>query len=115
MPAAAHLDDMSYYDLTWAANVVTRAWQNLTDTLNAEGKTHWLEELKPFVAGGADALPNQEEAAERMGVPVATLRTWIWRLRRRYRDVLRAAVASTVSDPADVEDELRYLYRILMK
>ena len=50
-----------------------------------------------------------------IGVPVATLRTWISRLRRRYRDMLRGAVASTVSDPADVEDELRYLYRVLMK
>jgi RNA polymerase sigma-70 factor (ECF subfamily) len=114
MPATARLDDMSYYDLTWAANVVTRAWQNLTDTLNAEGKIHWLEELKPFVAGGADALPNQEEAAERMGVPVATLRTWISRLRGRYRDALRAEVATTVSDPEDVEEEMKYLHRLLI-
>jgi len=81
----------------------------------AEGKAQWLEELKPFLVGGTTTQPNQEEIAVRIGIPVATLRTRISRLRQRYRDALRAAVAGTVSDPADVEEELRYLYRILMK
>jgi RNA polymerase sigma-70 factor (ECF subfamily) len=114
MPAAAHLDDMSCYDLAWATSVVTRAWQNLTETLKAEGKTQWFEQLKPFVAGGADVLPNQEEVAESIGVPVATLRTWISRLRQRYRDALRFEVASTLANPDDVEDELKYLHRLLI-
>jgi RNA polymerase sigma factor (sigma-70 family) len=113
IPAAPHLDDISCYDLTWAASVVTRAWKNLNDTLSAEGKSQWLE-LKPFLAGGTAGLPNQEEVAERIGVPVATLRTWISRLRRRYRDALRAEVASTVADPDDVDAELRYLHRLLI-
>jgi RNA polymerase sigma-70 factor (ECF subfamily) len=114
MPAAAHLDDTSSYDLAWATSVVMRAWQNLTDTLNAEGKTQWLEQLKPFVAGGANALLNQEEVAENIRVPVATLRTWISRLRQRYRDALRAEVASTLANPDDVEDELKYLHQLLI-
>jgi len=42
------------------------------------------------------------------------LRTWLWRLRQRYRDLLRTEVANTVSDPTDVDEELRYLHRILM-
>jgi RNA polymerase sigma-70 factor (ECF subfamily) len=113
--ATTHLDDATGYDLTWASSIVKRAWQDLREAFAAEGKAQWLEELKPFLAGGTTTPPNQEEIAVRIGIPVATLRTWISRLRRRYRDVLRAAVASTVSDPADVEDELRYLYRILMK
>ena len=113
--ATTHLDDATGYDLTWASSIVKRAWQDLCEAFAAEGKAQWLEELKPFLAGGTTTPPNQEEIAVRIGIPVATLRTWISRLRRRYRDVLRAAVASTVSDPADVEDELRYLYRILMK
>jgi len=113
--ATTHLDDATGYDLTWASSIVQRAWQDLREAFAVEGKAQWLEELKPFLAGGTTTPPNQEEIAVRIGIPVATLRTWISRLRRRYRDVLRAAVASTVSDPADVEDELRYLYRILMK
>jgi DNA-directed RNA polymerase specialized sigma24 family protein len=114
MLATAHLDDVSCYDLTWASNVVKRAWQHLQEAFAAEGKAQWLDELRPFVAGGSTSPPNQEEVAARLGVPVATLRTWLSRLRQRYREALRAEVASTVSDPADVEEEVHYLYRILM-
>jgi RNA polymerase sigma-70 factor (ECF subfamily) len=114
MLAAADLDDVSCYDLTWASNIVTRAWQHLRDVFVAEGKADWLDELKPFVTGGIAAPPKQEDVAMRLGVPVATFRTSLSRLRERYRDCLRAEVASTVSDPSDVEDEVDYLYRILM-
>jgi hypothetical protein len=41
------------------------------------------------------------------------LRVWLTRLRQRYRNALRAEVASTVSNPADIDAELHYLYQIL--
>src|SRR5439155_14926984 len=75
MLATSHLSDAGCYDLVWASNVVTRAWQNLQNAFVAEGKAEWLEELRPFVAGGNVTPPNQEEAAARLGVPIATLRT----------------------------------------
>jgi DNA-directed RNA polymerase specialized sigma24 family protein len=114
MLATSHLSDARCYDLVWASNIVSRAWQNLQNAFVAEGKAEWLEELRPFVAGGSITPPNQEQAATRLGVPIATLRTWLSRLRQRYRESLRMEVASTVSDPADVDAELHHLYRILM-
>jgi len=115
MFATSHLSDAGCYDLVWASNIVTRAWKRLEDAFVAEGKTEWLEELRPFVAGGSVTPPNQEEVAARLGVPIATLRTWLSRLRQRYRESLRMEVASTVADPADVDQELKYLYQILMR
>ena len=114
MLATTHLSDAGCYDLVWASTIISRAWQNLQTAFVAEGKAEWLEELRPFVAGGSVTPPNQEEAAARLGVPIATLRTWLSRLRQRYRESLRMEVASTVSDPADVDQELQHLYRILM-
>ena len=114
MMATAHLSDAGCYDLVWATTIVSRAWQNLQNAFIAEGKAEWLEELRPFVAGGSVTPPNQEEAAARLGVPIATLRTWLSRLRQRYRESLRMEVASTVSDPTDVDQELHHLYQILM-
>ena len=114
MQATAHLSEVSCYDLAWASTIAKRSWQLLRETLVAEGKAQWLDELKPFVAGVGAVPPNQEEVAARFGVPVATLRRWLSRLRQRYRELLRAEVASTVSDPADVDEELHYLHRILM-
>jgi DNA-directed RNA polymerase specialized sigma24 family protein len=114
MLATAHLSDAGCYDLVWASTIVSRAWQNLQTAFVAEGKAEWLEELRPFVAGGSVTAPNQEKAAARLGVPIATLRTWLSRLRQRYRESLRMEVANTVSDPADVDQELHHLYQILM-
>ena len=110
----AHLSDAGCYDLVWASTIVSRAWQNLQNDFVAEGKAEWLEELRPFVAGGSVVPLNQEQAAARLGVPIATLRTWLSRLRQRYRESLRMEVADTVSDPADVDQELHHLYQILM-
>ena len=114
MLATSHLSDAACYDLVWASNIVTRAWQRLQNDFVTEGKAEWLEELRPFVAGGSVTPPDQDGAAARLGVPIATLRTWLSRLRQRYRESLRTEVASTVSDREDVDLELRHLYQILM-
>ena len=37
----------------------------------------------------------------------------VHRLRERYGDLLRETVAHTVSDPPDVDEELRYLFALL--
>ena len=52
--------------------------------------------------------------AARLEVPFATLRTVLRRTRQRYRELLREEVARTLADPAEVEEELRYLYRLLL-
>jgi len=114
MMATSHLSDAGCYDLVWASTIVRRAWDNLQTAFVTEGKAEWLEELRPFVAGGSATPPNQEQAAARLGVPIATLRTWLSRLRQRYRESLRMEVASTVSNPADVDGELQHLYQILV-
>jgi len=113
MMDTAHLSDSRGYDLAWASNIVKRAWQHLQNAFEAEGKAEWFEVLRPFVDGSGRTPLNQEQAAKKLGVPIATLRTWLWRLRQRYREALRMEVASTVSDPAEIDQELHYLYQIL--
>jgi len=113
MMNTAHLSDARGYDLIWASNIMKRAWEQLQNEFEGEGKAESLEVLRPFVAGGGRTPPNQEQAAKQLGVPIATLRTWLSRLRQRYREALRTEVAETVSDPADVDQELHYLYQVL--
>jgi RNA polymerase sigma-70 factor (ECF subfamily) len=100
------------FEQRWAAALVTRALEQLRMQLVAEGKERLYDELQLFVTG-AGPLPDQAATAARLGVPFATLRTHIRRLRERYRDVLRAEVARTVATPAEVDDELRHLCEVL--
>jgi RNA polymerase sigma factor (sigma-70 family) len=113
MFATAHLSDVNAYDLAWASAIVTRAWKNLRERCAVEGKGEWVDQLRPFVAGGTALPPNQEEVAKRLGTSVETLRVWLTRLRQRYRNALRAEVASTVSNPAEIDAELHYVYQVL--
>ena len=112
--ADARADPTNCFDQSWATTLVRQAWERLRAEFEAEGKTQRLEALKPFVFGGTDAPPDQEQTALRLGVPVATLRTWLQRLRGRYREAVRLEVARTVSNEAEVEEEMRYLYRLLV-
>ena len=111
--ATPPLSDVNSYDVAWASGIVTRAWTNVRERFVAEGKGEWVDELRPFVGGGTVIPPNQEEVAKRLGGTVENLRVWLSRLRQTYRHALRAEVASTVSNPTDVDDELHYVYRIL--
>ncbi len=49
----------------------------------------------------------------RTGLPAATVKTHVHRLRLRYREIVRREVARTVSAPHEIDEELRYLYTVL--
>ena len=90
MLATAHLSDAGCYDLVWASTIVSRAWQSLQNDFVAEGKAEWLEELRPFVAGGSVVPLNQEEAAAST--------------RRAHRHLAHMAFASSPALPRIVEN-----------
>ena len=108
-----HADATSSYDQTWAATLLNRTWEQLQTAMVAEGKGQWLNEVKPLLLGGPDAPPNQEQLAAKLNVHPTTLRVSLLRLRQRYRETLRAEVARTVSTSTEIDEEVRYLCRVL--
>ena len=112
--AANGVGDTRFYDQTWAATLVSRAWERLQEALTTEGQARWLEELKPFLVGGTVAPPRPDQVAVRLCVPVDTVRSALRRLRMRYRECLQEEVASTVSDPTQIEEESKYLFQLLL-
>lgn len=42
-----------------------------------------------------------------------TVAVAVHRLRLRYRELIRAEIAHTVPDPADVDEEMRYLLEVI--
>jgi DNA-directed RNA polymerase specialized sigma24 family protein len=111
--SVTHLNDTASYDRTWLTTLVCRAWKQLESECAAQGRTQILQELGPYLRGGS-AMPDQQGIAARLKIPFGTLRTILRRLRQRYREILRQEVARTVSDPSQVDDELRYLLRLLL-
>jgi hypothetical protein len=49
------------------------------------------------------------ELSADLGVADAVVKKQLHKMRERYRALLRAEVSRTVENPADVDDEIRYL------
>ena len=110
----AQTDATNGYDRQWAANLVSRAWDQLHRDMVAEGKKELIDALKPFVIGGTESLPDQEQTAAQLQIPISTFRNHLRRLRLRYRESLRAEVIRTVSNVSEADEEMRYLLRVLV-
>ena len=63
-----------------------------------------------FEGAGAVLLFPDEDAALRAAALRAAVRVAVHRLRKRYRQLLRDEIAQTLSDPAQVDEELRALF-----
>ena len=110
--SAADSTAESLFELRWAKSLTEGALKSLREELQAEGKAKLFEELKSFLIGGS-VLPSYDEASARMGLPRATVKTHVHRLRQRYREIVRREVARTVSSPHEIDEELRYLCNAL--
>ena len=111
-PAATLLAEEQHYEQCWAAALVTCALARLGTEFDDEPKGRLFGELKPFLCGG-ERLPSQEEIAQRLEMPINTLRSHLSRLRARYGDLLRDEVARTIGSVDDVDEELRHFRKIL--
>ena len=78
----------------------------------AEGKTAHFEALKPWLSAEADSTP-QASAAEKLGLSIEAVKVAIHRLRKRFREAVKTEIAHTVSDSADVNEELDALMMAL--
>ena len=101
------------FDRSWADALVAAGLERLSSDYKHQGKEHLFNELRIFVAGGADPLPTYTQLADRLEITESTLRSHVTRLRARYRDALRAEVRRTVNTEAQVDDELRELLHVL--
>ena len=55
------------------------------------------------------APPSYDEVANRLKVSTGGVKTLIHRLRKRYTALLREEVGRTVSDPAEIDEEIHAL------
>jgi RNA polymerase sigma factor (sigma-70 family) len=109
---ADELSPERLYEKQWALTLLGQVLDRLRDELAAKGKEHQFQILKPFLGGEGEA-GGYESAARSLGMSQAAARVAVHRLRRRYREILRAEIAETVAGPADVDDEIRSLRRAL--
>jgi RNA polymerase sigma-70 factor (ECF subfamily) len=96
------------FDLSWATTVVEHALQHLREECESKGKLWLFRALSHHLTDERDEMSYRELAAN-LGVADMVVKKQLHKMRERYRALLRAEVSRTVENPADVEDEIRYL------
>jgi RNA polymerase sigma factor (sigma-70 family) len=100
------------FDLDWARAEVRAALDALAEEWTRRGRAAHFASLRLYVLG----LPGPgayTKAASALGIGEGAVKVEVFRLRRRFRELLRASVVASVGSAAEVEDELRHLGRLL--
>lgn len=96
------------FDLSWATTVVEHALQRLREECESKGKLWLFQALSRHLTDERDEVSYADLSAE-LGVAETIVKKQLHKMRQRYRGLLRAEVSRTVENPADVDDEIRYL------
>jgi RNA polymerase sigma-70 factor (ECF subfamily) len=108
-------DDLSadkIYERRWALTLLDKVLNTLRAEYEQSGKAEAFEILKPYLSAGRTSV-SYAQAAEKLGMNEGAVKVAVHRLRKRYRELLRAEIAQTVSTTSEIEAEIRYLFAAL--
>lgn len=97
------------FDREWALALLSKVIGRLQNECAAQGKAELFEQLKIFLTAGKGSTA-QAEIARALDMEEGAVRVTIHRLRKRYRELLRAEIAHTLTDAGDVDEEMRALF-----
>ena len=95
--------------------ILGEALKQLQQEYVTAGKTSIFDALKAFLnPENSTALPSYDEVANRLQLSAGAVKTLVHRLRKRYTALLREEVGRTVSDPAEIDEEIHALCEALI-
>ena len=100
------------FERRWALTLLAQVLARVRAEYVREGKTEIFEQLKATLTGERRSLRYADIAA-RLKSSEGAVKVAVHRLRQRYRALLRAEIAHTVSRPEEVEEEIRALFAAL--
>ena len=107
--SGSELSPDQVFDREWAIALLAKVILRLQQECEKEGRGKQFAELKGFLTLDNSAS-NPRQAAMNLGMEEGAVRVAIHRLRKRYRTLLRDEITQTLSDPAQLEEELRALF-----
>lgn len=92
------------FERMWAMSVLEKARARLGEECAASGKAAVFAALLP--EQGQPPAENYAALGARLGLSETALRSLVMRLRRRWRDLIRAELAQTVTSRAALDEEM---------
>jgi RNA polymerase sigma-70 factor (ECF subfamily) len=109
---ASALTPEKLYERRWALSLFQRALGRLKSCYRGEGKAAVYDALKDFLSSEA-ADGDYARIGKKLGMKTGTVAKAVYDVRKRYRELVREEIAHTVTNPADVEEEMRSLLAAL--
>lgn len=100
------------FERQWALTLLETVLHQLRLEYEKDGKGRLFETFKPCLLGSRESQPYVALAAS-LDMSEGAVKVAVHRLRERYRNRLKAEIAHTVASPADVDNEMRHLFRVL--
>lgn len=110
-PADRHSADL-LFERRWAMTLLAAARTRLQAEYETAGKRDRFQLLEGSLPGERVELTYAELGAK-LGMSEGAVKTEVHRMKRRYAELMRAEVARTVADEAEVDLELRHLIDVL--
>jgi RNA polymerase sigma-70 factor (ECF subfamily) len=100
------------FETRWAHAVLEETLAGLRADFVERGKERLFDGLASFLSAD-EPVDSYQQAAMQLGLPLSAIKTTVYRLRQDYRKKLREEIAKTVSATDEIDDELRYLRKVL--
>lgn len=100
------------FDKEWATALLAKVLNRLEEEFRREDKQALFEALKQTLAGSRETQPYAALATQ-LDMNEGAVKTAVHRLRKRYRQLLEAEIAETVTSPEEVKEELAYLLTVI--
>ncbi len=99
------------FDRRWALQLIQDTLDKLETEYARRGKLDHFEAFRPYVSC-TETQPTYETLSKRLGLKQGALRIAIYRLRQRFAQLMREAIAETVLTDGDVEAERLHLMTV---
>lgn len=100
------------FDRQWAAALTRHCQKLLEEDYQRSRKEHQLTLLRPHLLD-PNAHPPFQEIAQKLQTTPANVQVMLHRMRRKFRDILQREVLATLTDPAELKVEIRFLLSVL--
>jgi RNA polymerase sigma-70 factor (ECF subfamily) len=100
------------YERRWALSVLDHVLARLREEYRAAGNIQLFDRSEKSLTNEPDR-PSPADTAHEFGMTESAVRKASYRLRQRYRQLLREEIAHTVMAAGDIDDELRHLVAVL--
>lgn len=102
------------YEKRWALTLLENIVAALREEFAASGKVEIFDGLQPFLAWNS-ADESYAEVSAKLGMSDNAARVTVFRMRKRFGELMRRNIADTVESEEEVEDEMQFLMGVIAR